>query len=100
LKNAVVAFFNLAKLAAKLLTARKITTYVVILDRIHATTQPAEFFNRLLNAFAWADRNVRFYRLHHFPYLLPYQALPEAVVVVGLRHSATDLSAWASRLDE
>jgi hypothetical protein len=48
LKNAVVAFFNLAKFAAELLTARKITTYVVILDRIHATTQPAEFFNRLL----------------------------------------------------
>jgi len=31
LKNAFVAFFNLAKFAAKLLTARKITTYVAIL---------------------------------------------------------------------
>ena len=31
LKNAVVAFFNLAKCAAKLRTARKITTYVAIL---------------------------------------------------------------------
>jgi hypothetical protein len=31
LKNAIVAFFNLAKLAAKLLAARKITTYVAIL---------------------------------------------------------------------
>jgi hypothetical protein len=29
LKNAIVTFFNLAKLAAKLLAARKITTYVV-----------------------------------------------------------------------
>ena len=32
LKNAIVAFFNLAKLGAKLLAARKITTYVVILS--------------------------------------------------------------------
>ena len=31
LKNTVVAFFNVAKFGAKLLTARKITTYVVIL---------------------------------------------------------------------
>jgi len=32
MKNAFVAFFNLAKLAAKLLAARKITTYVAILQ--------------------------------------------------------------------
>jgi hypothetical protein len=31
LKNAVVALFNLAKFGAKLLTARKIATYVAIL---------------------------------------------------------------------
>jgi len=31
LKNAFLAFFNLAKLTAKLFAARKITTYVVIL---------------------------------------------------------------------
>ena len=31
LKNAIVAFFNLAKCRAKLRTARRITTYVAIL---------------------------------------------------------------------
>ena len=29
MKNAIVAFFNVAKLGAKLLAARKIATYVV-----------------------------------------------------------------------
>ncbi len=32
LKNTIVAFFNLARVAAKLLPARKITTYVAILS--------------------------------------------------------------------
>ena len=32
LKNAVVAYFNLAKCEAKLRTARRITTYVAILS--------------------------------------------------------------------
>jgi hypothetical protein len=50
LKNAFLAFFNLAKCRAKLRTARKITTWVVILDRIRPITQPVEFFNRLLGA--------------------------------------------------
>ena len=40
LKNAFVAFFNLAKCGAKLRTARKITTSSLFWHRIHAMTQP------------------------------------------------------------
>jgi hypothetical protein len=45
-----VAFFPLAKFAAKLLTTRKITTYVAILGSHPAITQPSEYFPGLLEA--------------------------------------------------
>ena len=58
-ENAIVAFFNLAKLGAKLLAARKITLSSrmgdpqgsqasLFWDRLRAITQPAEKINGLL----------------------------------------------------
>jgi hypothetical protein len=47
LKNALVAFFNLAKCGAKLRTARKKTTHVAILSSHPAMAQPVEYFNGL-----------------------------------------------------
>jgi hypothetical protein len=49
LKNAVLAFFNLAKCGAKLRTkAQNSPGPGLFCHRIHAMTQPAEFFNELL----------------------------------------------------
>ena len=56
LKNALLAFFHLAKFAAKLLTARKITTYVALFviaflrssRRVEFFNKPARFPARLL----------------------------------------------------
>jgi hypothetical protein len=46
LKNGVVAFFNLAKRREKLVAARKSATLVTVLaSRLHAMTQPFDFFN-------------------------------------------------------
>jgi hypothetical protein len=53
LKNAVVAFFNLAKCGAKLRTARKITTYVAILAS-HPCDDAAR---RILQRAAGAEEN-------------------------------------------
>ena len=47
LKNAVVAFFNLARLRAKLLAARKISTYVAILTSHPCDAATVEKINRL-----------------------------------------------------
>jgi len=43
LKNAVVTFFNLAKLGAKLLTARKQRLEPLFWHRIRAMSQPSTF---------------------------------------------------------
>jgi hypothetical protein len=45
LKNAVVAFFSLAKFGAKLLTARKITTSSSFWHHLHVMQQPVEKIN-------------------------------------------------------
>jgi hypothetical protein len=44
-----MAHFNLARLGAELLAARKTTTYVADLASHPAMTLPVEYFNRPLN---------------------------------------------------
>jgi plasmid stabilization system protein ParE len=50
--------------------------------------------------FAFADLNVRFYRLRRFPYLILYQARPTTVLIVGVVHAASDPERMRRRIAE
>jgi hypothetical protein len=56
--------------------------------------------NPELFPFAFADLNVRFYRLRRFPYLILYQVRPTSILVVGVVHAASDPERMRRRIAE
>jgi mRNA-degrading endonuclease RelE of RelBE toxin-antitoxin system len=51
-----------------------------------------------LSPFAFRDLNVRFYRLRRFPYLILFQVEESAIVVIGVRHGASNPEKWRGRV--
>jgi plasmid stabilization system protein ParE len=49
--------------------------------------------------YAFPDLGVRFYRLRRFPYLVLYRVEKSNVVVIGVRHGASDTKKWRERAE-
>ena len=49
---------------------------------------------------AFPDLNVHFYRLRRFPYIVLYRIDQSAVIVIGVRHGASDPEKWRRRVGE
>jgi plasmid stabilization system protein ParE len=47
--------------------------------------------------FAISELRIRFYRLRRFPYLVLYRIEESAIVVIGVRHGASDPKKWRER---
>jgi toxin ParE1/3/4 len=50
-----------------------------------------------LHPFAIPELRIRFYRLRRFPYLVLYRIEESAIVVIGVRHGASDPKKWRER---
>jgi toxin ParE1/3/4 len=50
-----------------------------------------------LYPFAIPKLRLRFYRLRRFPYLVLYRIEESAIVVIGVRHGASDPKKWRER---
>jgi hypothetical protein len=48
---------------------------------------------------AFPDLRVRFYRLKRFPYLVLYRVEESVVIVIGVRHGASDPKKWRERAE-
>jgi plasmid stabilization system protein ParE len=49
--------------------------------------------------FAFPDLRIRFYRLRRFPYLILYRVEDNSIVVLGVRHGASDPEKWRRRAE-
>lgn len=47
--------------------------------------------------FAIPELRIHFYRLRRFPYLVLYRIEEPAIVVIGVRHGASDPKKWRER---
>jgi plasmid stabilization system protein ParE len=48
---------------------------------------------------AFPELSVRFYRLRRFPYIVLYRVDKSVVVVIGIRHGASDPEQWRRRVE-
>jgi plasmid stabilization system protein ParE len=49
--------------------------------------------------YAFSDLRVRFYRIRRFPYLVLYRVRESVVLVISVRHGASDPRKWRERAE-